>query len=43
MLVSPAGKATDVSAKQLLKAAVGMVVSCVDERSIDVKLADSKA
>ena len=36
MLVSVGGKATDVSDVQLLKVASGMVVICVDERSIDV-------
>ena len=43
MLVSPGGKVTDESDVQLLNAAAGMVVTCVDARSIDVRPDDSKA
>ena len=37
MLVSVAGKAMDASDAQLMKLPSGMVVSCVDARSIDVR------
>ena len=37
MLVSVGGKATDKSDVQLIKAPFGMVVSCVEARSIDVR------
>ena len=39
MLVSPGGKAITVSDAQLLKVATGMIVTCVAERSIDVRAA----